>query len=267
MTRAEDLRAIRRHDSRLAHMLGQREWKGLRRPYARTHGDETVRLMREALDATERHTRGSPQGLGQQFQSLLHNQHFTSEDIARVLSPVVAMAKSGHYPGHLVEALNEGVSVRALDVKRLPEHAEVLRPIVEKAGSLSTYGVRGYLLHGIGRGLITQQNVERALDIYRKHMEALATAGHSPEKFEKALELGARSLKDIDEIDKLAEHARRVWQKNRQWEPAELFAHALEANEQIKDLDETLKLQREMLAKGIFPTKTLTLRYWKARPR
>jgi uncharacterized protein with von Willebrand factor type A (vWA) domain len=268
MTRAEDLRAIRKHYPWLAHELQRREWKSVRKLFPRAHNDETVRLMREVLDATERHTRGSPVALVDQLYSILNNRHYTPEAIARTLPTAIAMAKGGKYPGYLLEVLSEGLSARALPVDKLHGHAALLRQVVEKVGgSLRFYGMRGFLLHGIGRELITRENLERAFALYAKHLEAVAVARHPPEKFEEALARGARSLKDLDEIDKLAAHAHLAWQTGRGWSPAELFTHALEANEQIKDLDETLKLQREMLAKGIFPTKTLTLRYWKARPK
>jgi hypothetical protein len=224
---------------------------------------------------------------------LLERQKHTDEGVRAVHRALQATRKRNRRD--VAETLKKELKLRAISREELPVIAQTLETVARHRRKVHTFAYH-FLEHArynknrqgipaILRGIsaIAERHDPEFVAFYTSKWNLDRFAESMPHLVELS-RLGAdpgRLLKDVDghiwdykggvedvHHPALMRHALLARQEGRTWNPAELIKHALAANREIKDISETLRLQREIIeqTKGKFlPTKKLTLDYWRAK--
>lgn len=292
--RAEHLRAIRRFNEKTAELL---EKQG--------HPDENVRVVRE-LHEVERRRRGhtplgplewalkekvltkknllvllpialrgaekghDPENLFQALRRGRESRAFRKILPTHLVPHLEEMADRGHDPGDLAGVVGAGLKTEAFTARRIGKSIAFLRTILEESKR------EGHDPHELSHVLQTALHNKFPLEELRKMAPALnavitraRTAG-SPElgRFVYLLghAMGRRSVKNAEDMKALCALLEAEIRAYPRANLEGLIEHTFDAHDEIGDFHETLRLQHELLKRGMLPTKYLTVRLWKAPP-
>jgi len=197
--------------------------------------------------------------LARRTTPLVGRPRYSNESLKSVREALAELKKAEH-PRDLTMILHVGLGRPDFHPKHLPALIPKLTEALLEArkASRSSAALPAVLATGISSGVFNSQNLLEVVPLFT----TLAKRGHDPGEIAFHLRNGLEKKVIASDYDlwMLVAHAVREAKAN----PRELVTHALEANEQIKDMDKTIRFQVHILHKeGHFPTSKRVLEHWR----